>query len=44
VLEPLDDAEESALRAERLASVDGSAPDRLLQRTARRIRAVVGGA
>jgi lipid II isoglutaminyl synthase (glutamine-hydrolysing) len=44
VLEPLDDGEESALRAERLASVDDSSPDRMLQRTARRIRAVVGGA
>ena len=41
-LEPLDDAEETALRAERLASAHDSSPDRLLQRTARRIRAVVG--
>ena len=44
VLEPLDDAEDSALRTERLASVDDSSPDRILQRTARRIRSVVGGA
>jgi hypothetical protein len=43
VLQPLDDAEESALRAERLAAVDDRSSDRILRRAARRIRSVADG-